>query len=101
MTVYKVTAGEGAQYSQSFLKGKLRKGQCLVVTNWRNTGLDLVITAHDVNTAVTPGHASVGITFGPPTPTQKPSLKPTNVCCFLYPRRSQRESPLAHPLLHQ
>ncbi|KAL9187280.1 hypothetical protein ACHAXT_001383 [Thalassiosira profunda] len=79
VTIYKVTAGEGAQYSQSFLKGKLRKGQCLVVTNWRKTGHDLVITAHDINTAVTPGYANLGITFGPPTPlpTKQPTRKPT------------------------
>ena len=72
MTIYKVKAGDGKGYSQSFFKGALREGRSATIANWRQTGLNLVINVNKIDTHVSPGYADVEIAFGPPTPNPTP-----------------------------
>ena len=50
---------------QSSLMGTLPAGNSETITNWRNSGLNLMIKVNEIDTNVTPSYASVEITFGP------------------------------------
>ena len=87
MTVYKVEAGDGLSYSHSFLKASVTGGNLARITDWRDTGRNLVIDVKSINLYASPAYADVEIVFegstppetSPPTrrPTLKPTLKPT------------------------
>ena len=87
VTIYTVQDGEGLRYSHSYLKGTMRKGDVTRITNWRRTGMDLLITVLDIRTDVIPGYADIEVTFGPqdtPSPTRMMTNLPTrNVSCFI------------------
>lgn len=85
-----ITKGASGKYS---LMGMLVTGQQETILNWRNSGLDLVVKVHKINTEVMPEYADIEITFGAyePTlataltkhPTASPTYSPTN---FSYPK---------------
>ena len=87
VTVYKVEAGDGLSYSHSFLKASVTGGNLARITDWRDTGRNLVIDVKSINLYASPAYADVEIVFegstppetSPPTrrPTLKPTLKPT------------------------
>lgn len=97
VTIYRVGSGDGRGYSQSMLKGALQQGRTATVSDWRDTGIALVIKVNEINTKSSPAYAEVEVLFGdqteareastpPPTtskptlnPTQNPTPKPTNV----------------------
>ena len=49
----------------SSLKGTLPAGKSETITNWRDSGLNLMIKVNEIDTNATPSYASVEITFGP------------------------------------
>jgi len=58
----------------------MRKGDVTRITNWRRTGMDLLITVLDIRTDVIPGYADIEVTFGPqdtPSPTKMLTSAPT------------------------
>ena len=75
------------------LMGALIAGQSETISNWRNSGLDLVVKVNEINNNASPVYADVEITFGPhatPTstpilvvPTGSPRKKHTNVSFYI------------------
>ena len=61
--------------SQSSVVGVLVEGQKEVVTNWRDSGLDLVIVVNRIDTSSSPGYAEVEIQFGSSTSTPVRNLR--------------------------
>ena len=72
-----ITKLQGGQYS---LMGALTAGQSDTITNWRNSGLNLVVKVLKINTNANSEYADVDITLeAKPTasPTQLPTTPPT------------------------
>jgi len=75
MQVTIIEVKDGTQY---FLKGALIAGNSATITNWRDSGLDLVVKVHQINTNASPEYANVEITFGTnPSPSKEPAREPT------------------------
>jgi len=58
----------------------MRKGDVTRITNWRRTGMDLLITVLDIRTDVFPGYADIEVIFGlqdTPNPTRMLTNFPT------------------------
>lgn len=67
-------AGNGYEYSQSYLQATLTAGQMTSFPNWHGSGLQLSVTVNEINTSVQPGFADVVISFGSqPAPSHKPT----------------------------
>ena len=70
VTLYKVTNGDGVGYSTSSLKATLGSGESCTVSDWKNSGMSLVITVNQIDITSSPGYALVDIKYGaevPPT----------------------------------
>ena len=48
--------------------GTLSSGQNIAITDWRNTGSNLVIKVNEIDIMSSPGWADISITFGGPVP---------------------------------
>lgn len=83
VTIYNVMDGNGDTYSTSSLKGVLRSGQSSAITDWRNTGSNLVITVKEINLQARPGYASIDIEFGGTQPPQPPAPGPGSLIALL------------------
>ena len=66
--------GNGLGYSTSSLKGTLCSGQSTAISNWRETGINLVIEVNEINTKANPGYAHITITFGGPDQPPPPPV---------------------------
>lgn len=73
----------GLTYSQSYLKATLRSGEVYTRSNWRDSGIDLVVRVNEINIAVVPGYADIVVEFGDyssGSPTSRPTSSPTPRC---------------------
>ncbi len=98
------TGNNGEAYSQSYLKAHLVQGESYTFTNWRGSGQDLIITAHEINIVANPGYADISIclgscatdaptsTPGTSSPTASPTAAPTKA-----PTSSPSNAPTASP----
>ena len=78
VTIYQVAGTDSLGYSTSSLKSTLTEGRQARLSNWRNTGYDLLIKVHKIDTADSPvGSATISIEFGPQPPPTPPSAPPT------------------------
>lgn len=72
-----VEAGaDGLGYSASLLKVALDQGESHIISDWRGSGLDLVIAVEEIRIDAIPAHATVSIKFGE-VPSSLPSHHPT------------------------
>lgn len=77
-----VQAGaDGLGYSQSFLHATLNEGESYVISDWRGSGLDLMISANEIILDLDSSYASVSVAFGAVAirgalPTLPPLLAP-------------------------
>ena len=79
VTIYKVEGGNGVSYSHSFLKGYLSAGKNARITDWRDSGNNLVINVNSINLSATPSYADIEIVYeGSPVPTPPPTKNPTS-----------------------
>jgi len=76
VTIITVTSGVGTQYSQSFLKAHLVQGESYTITNFYNSGKDLVVTANTIDLDANPAVATVSLQLGDVTPTDPPTTAP-------------------------
>ena len=61
------------------LESVMVAGENTTLTNWRDSGLDLVVMVHEMNTNESPSYADVEITFGP-----QPEMIIAAVSSFLF-----------------
>ena len=99
VTIYQVAGTDGLGYSTSSLKATLTAGKQARLSNWRNTGHNLLIKVHEIDTSDSPvGSATIAIEFGPQAPpTAPPTNKPTNLPTTLPPSSLPTPSPTPPP----
>ncbi|KAL3804017.1 hypothetical protein HJC23_006408 [Cyclotella cryptica] len=77
-----VQAGaDGLGYSQSLVQATLNEGESHVISDWRGSGLDLIIIANEIILDIDPAYAEVSVSFGvlsigSALPTLPPLLAP-------------------------
>ncbi|KAL7509736.1 hypothetical protein ACHAXN_006705 [Cyclotella atomus] len=83
-------AGNGAGYSQSYIKALLGSGHDMTLPNWRGSGQSLTVTVNEINSSVRPGYADITITFGSQSkdPTRNPTLQPSKQPALTLPTYS-------------
>lgn len=60
-------AGNGFEYSQSYIKALLASGHDKTFPNWRGSPHTLKIIVHEINASTFPGYADITITLGSQT----------------------------------
>ena len=54
---------DGLDFSQSRIKAVLSQGESFLITNWRDSGLDLIVFVKKINLDTSPGYADVILSF--------------------------------------
>lgn len=80
--------GDGLTFSQSYMKAILSEGESYVVSNWRETGLDMTIHVKEINLLANPTYTDVSMSleFGTRVPTYSPTLVSIQLQYNMFPK---------------